>query len=151
MIRARVTRGRGGDAWPARFRRVGVKSWCGRPRRIIQMLVQGLPGGALVRVVSTLHAAYLAAPLVELVVVVAGIPRRNIVRNTEQFRRTVVSLHGFALGDGLVKLPSYVHALVGKHAETPEFLLACALGMPQIRHQPAAPGSLNADLPCLRI
>jgi hypothetical protein len=138
------------DLFGTGLRKCWPESWsC--PGRVGQVLIQRLAGSALIRIISALHAAYLAALLVGDIVVIERVLLRRDIGHTQQLRRPVVALHGLALGERFVHLAAYVHALVSENIQTLEFLLARSTGMVQIRRQDVAPWMLNADFAGSRV
>ena len=100
-----------------------------RPRRIAQVLVHGFAWGTLLRIISSLHAAYFSALLVVDVVIIESVLLGDAVRNAEHLGGAVVSLHRLAFGFCFVEFATYVHALVSESIQALEFPVRCMTGM----------------------
>src|SRR5256885_10108636 len=79
-----------------------------RPSRIAQMLVHGFAGGAFARIVFALQDSHVPAFPIDDVVVVESVSFCDAIRNTEELRRTIVSLDGLTFGSGFVEFATYV-------------------------------------------
>ena len=115
------------------------------------MLVHCFAWRTLIRIIGGLQTADHAALLIVDVENIQRVLFGGLVRDPEQFRGAVISLHRLAFGARFVQFAADVHAFVREQIQAVELLMGGSAWMAQIRHQCAAPGFLNDDLAGSRI